>query len=95
MVRLVQVMFRYGTAQEEIAWETMVFLPKGKGEYRGIRLVEVLWKVCSVVADFCLKRSIVMLGALHGFREGRGTGMATLEAILAQKMVELAHEPIL
>ena len=55
----------------------------------------MLWKVCSVVADFCLKMSIVMHGALHGFREGRGTGMATLEAMLAQKMVELAHGPIL
>ena len=39
VVRLVQVMFRDGTIPEEIAWETMVLLPKGKGEYRDIGLV--------------------------------------------------------
>ena len=25
--------------------ETMVLIPKGKGEYRGIGLVETIWKV--------------------------------------------------
>ena len=30
--------------------------------------------------------------ALHRFREGRGTGTATLEAKLAQKLVGLVHE---
>ena len=34
----------------------MVFILKGKGEYRGIGLVEVLWKVCSVVVTFRPKR---------------------------------------
>ena len=46
MVRLVQVMFRDGTVPEEIAWASMILLPKGKGEYMGIVLVEFLWKVC-------------------------------------------------
>ena len=44
--RLVKVMFRDGTIPEEISWKTMVLLPKGKGEYRGIGIVEVLWNVC-------------------------------------------------
>ena len=41
VVRLVQVMFMYGTVPEEIAWATMVLLPKKNGEYQGIGLVEV------------------------------------------------------
>ena len=45
MVRLVYVMFRDGTVLEEIAWATMVLLQKGKGGYRSIGIVEVLWKV--------------------------------------------------
>ena len=45
MVRLVQMMFREGTVTEEIVWATMVLLPKGKGGYRGIGLVEVFWKL--------------------------------------------------
>ena len=45
MVRLLQVMFRDGTVLEEIAWAKMVLIPKGKGDHRGIGIVEVLWKV--------------------------------------------------
>ena len=67
-MRLVQVMFRDGTVPEEIAWEMMVLITKGKGEYRGIGLVEVLCKVCSVVVNCRLKRSVVLHDALHGFR---------------------------
>ena len=39
MVRLMQVMFRDGKMPEEIAWEKMVLVPKGKREYNGIGLV--------------------------------------------------------
>ena len=58
----------------------MVLILKGKGEYRGIELVEILWKVCAVVVNCWLKRSVVLHNALHGFRVGRGKGTATLEA---------------
>ena len=68
MVLLVQVMFRDWTVPEEIAWATMALLPKGKGGYRGIELVEVLCKVCSVVINCRLKRGVVLHEALHGFR---------------------------
>ena len=51
---------------------------KWKGEYRVIGMAEVLWKVCSVVVSCRLKRSVVLHDALHGFREGRGTGKSTL-----------------
>ena len=42
VVRLVQVMFRDGTVPVEISGEKMVIVPKGKGEYKGIGLVEIL-----------------------------------------------------
>ena len=45
VVRLVQVMFRNGNVLGKIAWEMMVLLQKDKGGYRGIGIVEVLWKV--------------------------------------------------
>ena len=68
VVRLVQVMFRYGTLLEEIAWAKMALLPKGKGGSRVIGIVEVLWTVCSVVVNCSLKRSIVLHDNLHRFR---------------------------
>ena len=66
--RLAQLVFVYGTVPEEIAWATMFLLPKGKGEYRGIWIVEVLWKVCAVVLKFSLKRIVVLHDAIHGFK---------------------------
>ena len=84
LVRLIQKTFNDGAVPEELAWSTMVFLPKGRGEYRGIGIVEVVWKVCETVVNFRLKRSVVLHNALHGFRAERGTRTATLEANLAQ-----------
>ena len=40
-----QVMFRDGVVLEEIAWSNMVLILKGRRGYRGIGIVEVLWKV--------------------------------------------------
>ena len=93
-VILVQVTFRYGNVPEEVAWATMVLLPKGEGLYWGISMVEILWKVCSVVVNFCLKLSVRLHDVLHGFREGQGAGMDTLEANLEQQPAELAHDPL-
>ena len=94
MVRLVRVMFGDGNIPEEIDWVTMVLLPKGKGDYWGIGLVEVLWKVRSVVVNCCLKRSVMFHGTLHGFRERLGTGTATLEAKIAHQLNGIEHEPL-
>ena len=73
----------------------MVLLPKGKEEYRGIGIVEVLWKVCTVVVSFCLKKSALLHDALHGFREGRGMGAVTLKATLSQHLSRFSHDPLL
>ena len=79
MVRLIQKIFEDGVVPEEVVWETVVFLPKGRGEYQGIELVKVVWKICATVTNFCLRRSVTLHDAVHGFRAGRGTGTATLE----------------
>ena len=42
LVRIIQKTFEDGAVPEEVEWATMVFLPKGRGEYRGIGLVEVV-----------------------------------------------------
>ena len=73
----------------------MIFLhPKGKGGYRGIVVVEVFCKVCSVVVNCSLKRSVVLHNALHGFIKGRVTGTVTLEANLAHQLDRISHEPL-
>ena len=88
-------MFRCETVLEEIAWAKMVILLKGKGEYQGIWMVEVLWKVGSVVVNCCFKMSVVLYDTLHGFREGWGTRTATLESKLAHHLDRLTHKPLI
>ena len=72
----------------------MVIISKWKGKYRGIGLVDILWKVFSVVINCWLKRSVMLHNALHVFRTGRWTGTAIIEANMSQQLVGIAHEPL-
>ena len=78
-----------------MVWAMMVFLLKVKGGYRGIELVEVVWKVCAMVLNFRLNWGMTLHDVLHGFRAGMGAGTVTLEEILARQLVGIAHEPLL
>ena len=42
VVSVIQVEFREGYITEALIWTTMVLIPKGKGEYRSIGLVETI-----------------------------------------------------
>ena len=51
--------------------------------------MEVMWKVVAAILNRRFKSSITYHDALHGFRAGRGTGTATLEAKLLQQLAAL------
>ena len=74
VAEIVQTTFRDGDLAEEATWQAVVLIPKGKGDYRGIGLVEVMWKVVAVILNRRLTSSITFHDVLHGFRAGRGTG---------------------
>ena len=62
---------------------TIVLIPKGNsGDFRGIGLLEVVWKVTEKIIDARLKCA-PLHNALHGFRPGRGCGTGTMEVELA------------
>ena len=92
MVEITQTAFREGKLSEEATWKTVVLIPKGKGGFRGIGLVEVTWKVVAVILHRRLTAGIKVHDALHGFREGCGTGTATLEAKLLQHLAAMREE---
>ena len=70
----------------------MVLIPKGKKDYRGISLVEVMWKVVAAILNRQLTAYITYHDFLHGFRAGRGTSTATLEAKMMQHLSALRKE---
>ena len=75
-------------------WTTMVLIPKVKGDYRGIGLVENIWKVYMSIINSRRRSSIIVHEVLHGFRHGRGTGTAIMEAKLEQQLAGIVHEPL-
>ena len=92
LVEFTQTAFREGEMAEEATWKTVVLIPKGKREYRGIGLVEVTWKVVAAILHCRITTAITYHDALHGFRAGRVTGTATLEAKLLQQLAAMREE---
>ena len=89
VVEMTQTAFREGKLAEETAWQTVVTIPKEKGEFRGIGLVEVTWKLMAVILHCRLTTGLQLHDALHGFREGCGTRTATLEDKLLQHLAAM------
>ena len=75
-------------------WTTMVLISKGKGDYRGIGLVETIWNICTLIVNSRLRSSTVLHDVLHGFRQGRGAGKAILESKLEQQLAGIVHETL-
>ena len=87
-----QTAFRDGDLVEEATWQAVVLIPKGKKDYRGIALVEVMWKVVAAILNCRFTSSIKYHDALHGFRAVRGTGTATLKSKLLQQLAAMREE---
>ena len=79
---LFQAAFREGKIEEEATRKAVVLIPKGEKDYRGIGLVEVMWKIVAAILNRRFTASIIYHDFLDGFRAGRGTGTATLESKL-------------
>ena len=92
VVELIQTEFQEGELSEENTWQAVVLIPKGEKYYRGIGLVEVMWKVVAVILNRCFTYSITYHNALHGFRADRGMGTSTLEAKLLQQLAAIREE---
>ena len=54
--------------------------------------MEVVWKVVATILNRRFTSSITYHTAHHGFRAGRGTGTATLEAKLLQQLAAMREE---
>ncbi|KAL7549845.1 hypothetical protein ACHAWF_013100 [Thalassiosira exigua] len=65
---------------------------KGGGDYRGISLLEPIWKVIEGVTDMRLN-VIELHDCLNEYRTKRGTGTVTVEAKLAAQLAYLEQEP--
>ena len=60
----------------------------------GIGLVEVIWKMINTIINSRLRTAILFHVSLHGFSQGRGVGMATVEDKLAQQLAGICHKTL-
>ena len=71
VVEIIQTAFRDGDLAEEVTWQAVVLIPKGKGDYRGIGLVEVMWKDVAVILNCRLASYITFHDVLHDLTDHR------------------------
>ena len=76
----------------EFTWKTGVLIPKGTGDFRGIGLVEMLWKTVKMILNRRLMAAIQFYDTLYRFRTVRGTGNASLRDNLLQKLTVITEE---
>jgi hypothetical protein len=89
---LVRAIWDHGEIPPQLLWVIIVLIPKGGGDYRGIGLLEPMWKVCEHVMDLRLN-TFDLHNSLHGCRNKRGTRTARIEAKLAQQLAHLEQAP--
>ena len=92
LVQLVQAVWDEGKIPTQLGWVVTVLIPKGGGDYRGIGLLEPIWKVIERVIDKRLE-AIALHDSLHSCRNGRGTGTAVIEAKLSQQLAHIKQTP--
>jgi hypothetical protein len=51
LIGLIQAIWTKGKILQQLTWVIVVLLPKGGGDYRGISLLELLWKVVERIMD--------------------------------------------
>ena len=94
VVELIRMAYQEEELVEEAAWKTVVPIPKGGGDYRGIGLVEVIWKAVAVIINRRFTAFITYHDYLYGFWAGCGTMTSTLEVKLLQKVATVREAVI-
>jgi hypothetical protein len=80
VTKVVEEAFRMGQIPKRLSQSICVLIPKNeKGDYRGIGLLETIWKLIASIIDRRLGSGITLHNAHHGFWRGRGTGTAIME----------------
>ncbi len=77
-VALLQGVWEHGSISTQMTWMIIILLPKGGGDYRGIGILDPIWKVVEKV--MVARLSVIELhDCLHGGLPRRGTGTAIME----------------
>jgi hypothetical protein len=94
VLELIDRIFKGEDIPQSFGTGILVLIPKSTpGQYRGIALLEIIYKLISAIINRRLVASIRFHDAIHGFRTYRGTGTAILEAKLRMQLAMRSTEP--
>ena len=92
VVDIVQTAYSTGQIPQALNVAILVLLKKPCGnEYRGIGLLETIWKLISSIMDRRMKEAVEFDDSVHGFRQQRGTGTAILRNKLSMQTAFAKH----
>jgi hypothetical protein len=92
-VSLIQAVWECGTVPTQMKWMVIVLLPKGRGDYHGIGLLNPMWKVVEKI--MVARLSVIELhDCLHGALSRWGMGRAIIEVNLNQQLAWVEQEPL-
>ena len=95
VLEIVRLAFVEGVMPKQFAEGIFVLIPKSDaGEYRGIALLEIMYKVVSSIVNSRLLAAVKFDDSLHGNRPKRGTGTAIMEAKLLAQVRCRIDEPL-
>jgi len=95
LLEIVRLAFAEGEIPQAFSQGIFVLIPKDKaGEFRGIVLLEIIYKLISSIINQRLSGTITLHDALHGFRKKRGTGTAIMKAKLPAQLRCRLDEPL-
>jgi Reverse transcriptase (RNA-dependent DNA polymerase) len=95
VVEIVQQAFKGQPLPSSFGTGILVLIPKGEpDQFRGIALLEVVYKLVSTIVNARLGDAIKFHKAVHGFRRGRGTTTAIAEVKLVMRANRQSNKPL-
>ena len=96
-VWLIKNAFATGRIPQAFGVELLALIPKTThgNKFRGIALIEVLYKLCATIIHLRLSAAIEFHPGIHAFRRRRGTGTALLEAKLLMQQAIRDGNPLI
>jgi hypothetical protein len=96
VVKLIEMAFNGEDIPSAFVVGILVLIPKGGGDYRGIALLEIIYKLISSIINRRLAKALTtkLHDGIHGFRPGRGTGTAIIETKLLMQLAQRTNKPL-
>jgi hypothetical protein len=93
-IEIIKLVFTEGDIPISFSYGILVLIPKPDQSFRGIALLETIYKLISMIIHQRLTTSIKLHDVVHGFRANRGTGTSTMNVKLLMQKAKRESNPL-